>query len=148
MPTTLGEPFEVTWDGAPEQMLEQDVPLWHLFRKKYGSQFSHFFYNVRVGGPDLKNVKADEKLLKMWYDVTAKRIDAIGEKNQEIWIIEVASIPGIRAIGQILSYRFLWNLDIKIKKLVKDVLLCYRIDNDLEMVLKHYGVMVLKIPQP
>ena len=90
----------------------------------------------------------DLAMAKMWYASTAKRIDAIGEKKDEIWIIEVASSPYLRAVGQMVSYRFLWNLDPKINKPVKDVLLCYYLDSDLEKVLKHYGVEILTIPQP
>ena len=146
MPTDLGEPFEITWRGDPQQMLPSDVPLWHLFLDRHAGEFERFFYNVRVGGPDFTGMKVDLAMAKCWYASTAKRIDAIGEKKEEIWIIEVASSPYLRAVGQMVSYRFLWNLDPKIKKPVKDVLLCYHLDADLEKVLKHYGVEILTIP--
>ena len=148
MPTDLGEPFEITWRGDPQQMLPADVPLWHRFLDRYASNFERFFYNVRVGGPDVSKIEGDEVLKRMWYLNTAKRIDAIGEKENELWIIEVASSPYLRAVGQMLTYRFLWNLDPKINKPVKDVLLCYYLDSDLEKVLKHHKVAVLTIPSP
>lgn len=96
----------------------------------------------------MTKVDASEAMKRMWYASVAKRIDAIGEKKGEIWIIEVASSPYLRAVGQCLSYKFLWNLDKKINKPAKMVLLCYFLDSDLEKVLKHYGVTVLKIPPP
>jgi hypothetical protein len=148
MPTDIGQEFSVTWRGDPAQMLPPDVPLWHLFLDRYGSQFIRFFYNVRVGGPDMTKVIADEAMKKMWYASTAKRIDAIGEKKDELWIIEVASSPYLRAVGQCLSYRFLWNEDPKINKPAKMVLLCYFLDSDLRKVLEHYKVMVLTIEPP
>jgi hypothetical protein len=148
MPTELGEPFEITWRGDPQQMLPADVPLWHRFLDRYASSFERFFYNVRVGGPDVSKIEGDEVLKRMWYLNTAKRIDAIGEKENELWIIEVASSPYLRAVGQMLTYRFLWDLDPKINKPVKDVLLCYYLDSDLEKVLKHHKVEVLTIPTP
>jgi hypothetical protein len=148
MPTELGEPFEITWRGDPQQMLPADVPLWHLFLDRYASNFERFFYNVRVGGPDVSKIEGDEVLKRMWYLNTAKRIDAIGEKENELWIIEVASSPYLRAVGQMLTYHFLWDLDPKINKPVKDVLLCYYLDSDLEKVLKHHKVEVLIIPSP
>ena len=148
MPTEIGEPFEITWRGDPQQMLPPDVPLWHLFLDRYASNFERFFYNVRVGGPDISKISGDLALAKMWYASTAKRIDAIGEKKDELWIIEVASSPYLRAVGQCLSYKFLWNQDKKINKPAKMVLLCYFLDSDIEKVLKHYGVMIVKIPQP
>ena len=148
MPTDLGEPYAITWRGDPPQMLPPDVPLWHLFLDRYASNFERFYYNVRVGGPDISSIKADLAIAKMWYASTAKRIDVIAEKKKEIWIIEVASAPYIRAVGQCLTYPFLWMLDPKIPKPALMVLVCYYIDADLERVLKHHRVLIIKIPQP
>ena len=66
MPTDLGEPFDITWRGDPQQMLPPDVPLWHLFLDRYASNFERFFYNVRVGGPDISKITGDLALAKMW----------------------------------------------------------------------------------
>jgi len=148
MPTDLGQPFEITWRGDPPQMLPSDVPLWHKFLDRYASNFQRFYYNVRVGGPDVSTIDGDEAIKRMWYLSTAKRIDVLAEKENELWIIEVASSPYLRAVGQMLTYHFLWDLDPKINKPVKDVLLCYYLDSDLEKVLNHYAVEVLTIPAP
>lgn len=145
MPTELGQRFDITWRGDPPQMLPADIPLWQRFLDLYSQTFLHFYYQVKVGGPDLTNIDASPEMKKMYYQATAKRIDAIGEKPDRIWIIEVASKPYLRAVGQILTYRFLWNLDPKIKKPVDDVILCWDIDKDLEMVLRHYGVKIVTI---
>ncbi len=96
----------------------------------------------------MTKVVADEAMKKMWYASTAKLIDAIGEKKNEIWIIEVASSPYLRAVGQCLSYLFLWNEDPKISKPAKMVLLCYFIDSDLERILEHYEVMIIALEKP
>lgn len=148
MPTELGSPFEITWRGDPQQMLPPDVPLWHLFLDRFAWKFERFFYNVRVGGPDISKIKGDAALAKMWYANTAKRIDAIGETKKDLWIIEVASSPYLRAVGQCLSYKFLWELDPKIEKQARMVLLCYFLDADLKAVLKHYAVEIIEIPSP
>ncbi|MBM4338985.1 MAG: hypothetical protein FJ110_05540 [Deltaproteobacteria bacterium] len=148
MPTDLGEPFEITWRGEPPQMLPPDVPLWHAYLDRAATQFLRFYYNVRVGGPYLENINADESMKRMWYASTAKRIDAIGEKEDEIWIIEVASSPYLRAVGQCLSYKFFWEEDPKISKPARAVLLCYFLDSDLRRVLSNYGVEIITIPVP
>lgn len=129
-------------------MLPPDVPLWHLFLDKFAWMFQRFYYNVRVGGPDMTEVIADEAIKKMWYASTAKRIDAIGERDKDIWIIEVASSPYLRAVGQCLSYKFLWEEDPKIDKPARAVLLCYFLDSDLERILKHYGVEIIALEKP
>jgi hypothetical protein len=148
MPTDLGEPFQITWRGDPQQMLPPDVPLWHHFLDRYASNFQKFYYNVRVGGPDMTDLKIDEAMKRMWYASTAKRIDAIGEMKEEIWIIEVASSPYLRAVGQCLSYKFLWEEDPKIDKPAKMILLCYFIDSDLRRILEHHQTRIITIPNP
>ena len=148
MPTDLGQPYALTWRGDPQQMLPADVPLWHLFLDRYASNFERFYYNVRVGGPDISKIVGDLAIAKCWYASTAKRIDVIAEKKKEIWIIEVASAPYIRAVGQCISYHFLWRQDPKIKKPFKMVLLCYYLDADLERILKHYSVTIIKLDPP
>jgi hypothetical protein len=149
MPTELGEQFSITWRGDPPQMLPADIPLWQQFLNEYAATFLHFYYQVKVGGPDLTNIDASPEMKKMYYQATAKRIDAIAEKKDRIWIIEVASKPYLRAIGQILTYRYLWNQDPKIDKPPIDTILCWSIDKDLEMVLKHYRVQIVKLkPKP
>ncbi len=128
-------------------MLPPDVPLWHLFLDRFASGFERFYYNVRVGGPDMTKVDADEAIKRCWYASTAKRIDVIGEMRREIWIIEVASSPYLRAVGQCLSYKFLWEEDPKIDKPAKMVLLCPFIDSDLRRILEHYKVKIITIPK-
>lgn len=129
-------------------MLTPDVPLWHLFLDRYASNFERFFYNVHLGGPDMTNVNADEGMKKFWYQSTAKRPDVIAEKKDEVWIIEVASSPYLRAVGQCLSYKFLWDQDPKINKPAIMVLLCYSLDSDLERILESYNVRVITIQKP
>jgi hypothetical protein len=148
MPTDLGRPYSITWRGAPEQMLPPDVPLWNLFLDHYAQNFEAFYYNVRVGGPSFDGLNVDLAYAKMWYASTAKRIDAIGEKKNELWIIEVASSPYLRAVGQCLSYKFLWDEDPKVKKPAIMVLLCYSLDSDLERILKRYKVQIIKMEKP
>jgi len=121
-------------------MLQEDYPIWTRYLDKHCEEFLWFYYNVRVGG----QVNTDPDMLpgvaKTWYESTAKRIDAIGEKEKEIWIIEVTTRPGFRAIGQVLTYEHLWNLDPKINKPVKNMLVGARLDDDLEQVLKKLNV--------
>lgn len=148
VPTDLGRAYSIAWRGAPEQMLPPDVPLWHLFLDRHASEFINFYYNVRVGGPDISKINADLALAKSWYASTAKRIDVIAEKEKSIWIIEVASAPYIRAVGQCVTYPFLWNLDPKIRKPATMVLLCYYLDRDLEKVLNKLKVLIVKVPPP
>jgi len=124
-------------------MLEEDYPVWERFLDQFGHMFERFYYDVRVGGPDPKTISPELKWGMMYYRLQAKRIDAIGEKKNEIWIIEVASRPGLRAVGQITSYVTLWALDPKIPKPAKAWLICERLDPDLAWALRAGGISYL-----
>lgn len=145
MPTDLGEAFSIAWRGIPEQMLPADVPLWHAYLDRAAYKYDRFYYNVKVGGPDLTKITADEGLKKVWYQANAKRIDVLAEKETSLEIIEVASSPYLRAVGQCLTYKFLWDQDPKINKPAKMVLLCWYLDFDLESVLKAHRVEVIQL---
>ena len=125
-------------------MLDEDYPAWERYLDKHGKEFLWFYYNVRVGGQVNTDQTIPPNISKAWYDSTAKRIDAIGEKEKEIWIIEVAGRPGFRAIGQVLTYEHLWNLDPKINKPVKNMLVGQRLDDDLKQVLKKLNVAYIE----
>lgn len=96
----------------------------------------------------MTKVVASEAMKRMWYASTAKRIDALGEKKDELWIIEVAASPYLRAVGQCLSYKFLWEEDPKIDKPSKMILVCYFIDSDLRRILEHYQVTIITMQTP
>jgi len=76
----------------------------------------------------------------MWRDLLVKRADAIAELDDEVWIIEVSADPGLRAIGQLQSYRVLWLRDPKIAKPEKLVLVASTIEEDLLDVASTYGI--------
>lgn len=145
MPTILGRAYTVDWRGRPPGMLEKDIPIWYRFLEKWGWQFLHVYYDVLLGGPLLTPEEEKDPMKRMWRKVTAKRADAIAELENEVWIIEVTENPGLRAMGQLQTYRALWLRDPKILKVEKAVLVCDRIDADLADAAGMYGVLVFVV---
>lgn len=142
MPTDLGRPFTIVWRGHPPHMLDPDVPVWYRFLEKYGPYFKKLYYDVLLGGIWLTDEQAKDPLQKMWRYDTAKRADALAELESEIWLIEVASYPGLRAVGQLQSYLYLWNEDPKIDKPVRCVMVSERIDTDLAATMAFHGIQI------
>lgn len=142
MPTELGEPYLPSWRGKYPHMLPEDMPVWERFLDMNPTLFQRVYYDVRVGGVIPEPGFGDEKLRKMFWQNTAKRIDVLGEMEDEIWIIEVAARPGLRAVGQLNTYLALWWEDPVIPKPVKPVLVCQSIDDDLKRSLDFYGVLL------
>jgi len=142
MPTTLGPKQDRAWRGRPPHMLDPDVPVWYRFLDKYGSMFLDFYYDCLLGGPFLTPEEENDKFKRMWRANTAKRADAIAETADEVLIIEVASYPGLRAIGQLNVYQTLWIEDPKIIKPERLVLVAERIDNDLGAACGRFGIQI------
>jgi len=121
-------------------MLPEDVPVWERFLSSNPALFQRLYYDVRVGGVSPSGEDVSPQMKRMYFDVTAKRIDVLAELDKELWLIEVASRPGLRAIGQLQTYLALWFQDPAIDKPVVPVLLCLAVDSDLKAALDFYGM--------
>ncbi len=146
MPTNLGKPFEITYRGRPPHMLDQDIPVWYRFLEAYGDLFIKLYYDVFVGGPWYSKEKLENPLFYMWRALNAKRIDALGETKRELFLIEVNTNPGLRAVGQLLVYKKLWDEDPKINKPVKLILVCALVDPDLLSAAASMGIVIYVMP--
>lgn len=146
MPTELGKPFSIDWRGRPPHMLDQDIPVWYRFLDRYGPKFVNLYYDSFVGGPWYSQEKLSDPLFFMWRALNAKRIDAVGETQDEAWLIEVSTAPGLRAVGQLQVYSKLWHEDPKIDKPVVLVLVCTEVDPDLLSAAASFGIQTYVIP--
>lgn len=142
MPTSLGKPYSIDWRGDPPHMLKEDVPVWYDFLSKWGHLFSSLYYDCLLGGPEYTEKQLEDPMIRMWRQNNSKRADAVVELENEVWIIEVAFDPGLRALGQLNTYRILWMEDPKILKPEKPVLVSRTIDKDLALSASSYGIQI------
>lgn len=126
-------------------MLDSDVPVWYRFLDRFAPAFSALYYDILLGGPWLTPEQEKDPLQRMWRYNISKRADAIGVDAGVVWIIEVSSYPGLRAIGQLAVYKALWDEDPKITGPVKLVLVAERLDNDLGAALGIAGIQVFLV---
>lgn len=145
MPTELGKPYSLDWRGDPPHMLKTDVPVWYRFLEKYGAPFINLYYDCLLGGPFLTEEEKQDPFKRDWQALLAKRADAIAELKDQVWIIEVAAEPHLRALGQLQTYRVLWLRDPKIEKLEQLILVGERIDPDLIDAAGTYGVQTFLV---
>ena len=142
MPTELGQKYAVDWRGTPPHMLRPDHPVWYRFLDRYGYLFTALYYDCLLGGPFMTPEELQDPFKRMWRYNTSKRADAIAETSTEVWIIEVADYPGLRAVGQLNVYQTLWIEDPKIMKPEKMLLVSERIDPDLAAACGRFGILV------
>lgn len=131
MPTELGPPYPKDWRGDPPHMLKRDVPVWYRFLEKFGDPFITLYYDVLLGGPFLTPEEMKDPLKRDWRILISKRADVIAELLDEVWVIEVVHVAGMRSLGQAHTYHALWLRDPKIDKPARKVLIAETIDEDL-----------------
>ena len=90
-------------------MLPRDVEIWRRFLQEYEDEFERFEYDV-LCGPRLRLERDDVP----WFgNLTERlfslRIDVLGYKPGECWLIEVKPNAGLSALGQLMAYRFYLN---------------------------------------
>lgn len=140
MPTSLGRKYFVDWRGDPPHMLKEDVPVWYRFLDTWGHLFEALYYDVLLGGPTLTPTQEADPFWRGWRSNISKRADAIAALEDRVWIIEVATNPGLRAVGQLLVYHTLWMEDPKINLVEELVLVCESVDTDLLASAAQHGI--------
>lgn len=126
-------------------MLPPDIPVWYRFLEIWGHEIQTLYYDCLLGGPFLTEEEELDPIKKSWRYVNAKRPDAIAETKDEVWIIEVAANPGLRAMGQVFSYQMLWQEDPKIEKIDRMVLVVETLDTDLGAAVAKMGGLIYVI---
>lgn len=121
-------------------MLQPDIPVWYRFLEEWAPHFINLYYDCLLGGPDLDDKEERDPMKRMWRALICKRADAIAELKDEVWIIEVSAYPGMRALGQMLTYQTLWLQDVKIDKPNKMILVADQVDPDVRMALDPHNV--------
>ena len=142
MPTILGPKYPTDWRGKPPHMLAPDIPIWYRFLKEWSGHFVSLYYDCLLGGPAMVEDDNKDPMAHMWRALTSKRADAIAELENEVWLIEVSAYPGMRALGQLLTYHTLWIQDPKIDKPVIMVLVADQVDRDVRLSYRPYGVQL------
>lgn len=148
MPTFLGKKYFTDWRGDPPHMLKEDVPVWYRFLDKWGHLFTALYYDVLLGGPTLTPEQEKDAMWRMWRGNISKRADAIAVLEDKVWIIEVATSPGLRAVGQLLVYHTLWLEDPKIILPEELILVCEDVDKDLLASAAQHGIRSYVTPAP
>lgn len=130
---------------APEKrhkyphMLPADVALWERFLERYGHEFAGFDYDLHVGGRIQRQSEWTEETFSMASALTAKRIDAVGYKLGETWIIEVKPEGGVTSVGQLVTYQILYISKFAPIVPLVCALVCSNILEDELAVMEHMG---------
>ncbi|MEM3554494.1 MAG: hypothetical protein QXU79_01585 [Candidatus Micrarchaeaceae archaeon] len=121
------------------------MEIWERFLSRYGREFTGFTYDVRVGeGVEVRPYWGDE-IARMAKLLTMKRIDVVGYKPGEVWIIEVKPHGGLSALGQLIAYETLYRIKFNPTQTIRKALVCETVDPDLPGLLLQYDITLYRV---
>ena len=121
-------------------LIGEDTEVWNRFILNYPDFFDTVNYDVKVGKGISPEPTQNEDSKRQWANLTKKRIDVIGYKNNFVTIVEVKKRVGLYTLGQILGYKFLFLRENPDLKSISTLIVCSAIHSDDIDVLNHYGI--------
>lgn len=126
-------------------LLSVDVPVWEAFLDNYAPEFSMIDYDVRVGEGRDPGDDYEQNIRGMALDLSKRRIDAVGQLPDSIWIMEVTTVADMRALGQLTVYPPLYRITYRPAFPLVPVLICAKLDPDLAKVIVETPIRVYQV---
>lgn len=123
-------------------MTGEDSTIWDRFVVKFPKRFETVDYDFRVGEGQKIDPESPDNFKRMATMLSQKRIDALGWVGEHPTIVEVKSRVGLSALGQVMGYKTLFEMDHPDIDEPDLLVVCERINDDDQAVLKINGVPV------
>jgi hypothetical protein len=141
MPTTLGEPYQKTWEGYPPHMSAEDFGIWQRYKTDALKDINLMYFDVGLGGQTQVPPGTPTEYAIMWLRNTQKRADVVFDAFTEWRIIELRHNATGAALGRLLMYKDLFLLDPPDNRPVKLYLISDRNDQDVKITAESVGVI-------
>ena len=126
-------------------MKPADILLWEKFVQLFTNEFDSVDFDVRVGEgikmPEEtpENMKLDAKVL------TQKKIDVVGYNDDKITIIEVKPRAGTSALGQLISYKTLYEKTYSPILPIEMLIITDETDDDFTPIFEQNKIRIIKV---
>lgn len=121
-------------------LLPPDVPVWERYLDIHRSAYDLLEYDVRVGLGRDPGAQYPQNIRLMALDLSYRRIDCVAHSHGVITVIEITTIAGFKAIGQIVSYPLLYTLTYSPNFPVRAMLVCESLQSDIKPVIQTLGI--------
>jgi len=85
-------------------MRSDEARIWTKFLKTTNLDFELIIYDLHLGTGTLPLPSDPDYMRRLLSAVTKKRVDAVGETKDDIWIFEVKPRISMSALGQLVTY--------------------------------------------
>jgi len=121
-------------------LIGEDTEVWNRFILKYPDKFDTVDYDIKVGRGADTTPLTEQYAKDYWKNLTKKRIDVIGYKNNFLTIIEVKKRASLFTLGQILGYKYLYLREFPEVLSVLTLIVAAQISQDDMDALSHFGI--------
>lgn len=126
-------------------LLPEEAEVWTRFLVGDPDYFELVQYDVHVGKGAEVDEGWSEEMKRMAAAITRKRIDVVGERLGETWLVDVKDRAGLAAIGSMLGYEALWRADNPERAKPRLCVICARTDRDTEEVARAMDVRLIVV---
>ncbi len=133
--------------GWYPHMARRDAVIWERYLKREASAWRGFAYDVALGGQLVDDPTGDPATLKGYQFSTAQRIDVVGDRGTEHWIIEVRHQARVSAIGAAMGYLLLAQRDPWTDLPLIPCVVTDNMSPDVRWVAEQFNVQVLLVPE-
>lgn len=126
-------------------MMANDIAIWERFLISPNNIFDGFSYDIHVGTGRGYTELDPEWKVKLAKALTCFRIDAVGWRGTSATIIEVKPFAGLSALGQILAYAHLWQVDFPDKPLRALLIVTDSTTDDVKKVYAANAIFLIEV---
>lgn len=121
-------------------LLQPDADLLQQYFAEFPDRYNHIDFDVRVGGGRDPGEHMPDHIRHMAIQLSQRRIDAVAHRIDRIDIIEVTQTAGIKALGQLQAYPYLYFYTYFPTLEVKPVLVARKFSSDAEQLFMHHDI--------
>ena len=126
-------------------MLEDEARIWTRFLETTDLVFEEITYDVHLGLGVLPLPSDPAWMGNLLSAVTNKRVDAVGETRNDIWIFEVKPRISMSALGQLVTYFELYQAEYRPTKPVMLAAIGEREAPDIRAAFELYAVNIILV---
>lgn len=146
----LGEHLARFYPG----LTPKEERVWRHWLVEHEQSFDRFEYNVHVGegvtpppGAWTGDQKLDARLREQFRRATQRKLDAVGYRRGEAWVIEVEDRADARALGQLHLYADLAPRTLTGIERIELAVVCRFVGNDMRAAFEAAGFVVWETRQ-
>lgn len=147
MPVYPVEFFPPALLGHYPHMARRDAVIWERYLKLEASSWLGFAYDVALGGVVVDDPLGSEAEKLGYQFSTAQRVDVVGDRGTEHWIIEVRSQARVGAIGAVMGYTLLAQREPWTHLPLIPVVITDNMSPDVRWVAEQFSVQVIVVPE-